>query len=94
MIFFLKTRFLIVDKQVELETKLLKEYIEWNFLPEEDLKRNTIEIFYDLKTAKRSVKKEQRVIKIPNSYVFNITAPILRARGISRIVSSKQLIAL
>ena len=89
-----KVVYMIVDKQVELETKLLKEYIEWNFLPEEDLKRNTIEIFYDLKTAKRSVKKEQRVIKIPNSYVFNITAPILRARGISRIVSSKQLIAL
>ena len=63
-------------------------------LSEEDLNRNTIEIFYDLKAAKRSVKKEQRVIKVPNSNVFNITAPILRARGISRIVSSELLIAL
>ena len=89
-----KVVYMIVDKQVELETKLLRDYVEWNFLPEEDLKRNTIEIFYDLKTAKRSVKKEQRVIKVPNSYVFNITAPILRARGISRIVSSDQLISL
>ena len=43
-------------------TKLLKEYVEWNFLSEKDLNRNTIEIFFDLKTAKRSTKKEQRVI--------------------------------
>ena len=89
-----KVVYMIVDKQVELETKLLKEYVEWNFLPEEDLKRNTIEIFYDLKAAKRSSKKDQRVIKVPNSDVFNITAPILKARGISRIVSSEVLIAL
>ncbi len=89
-----KVVYMIVDKQVELETKLLKEYIEWSFLSEEDLNRKTIEIFYDLKAAKRSVKKEQRVIKVPDSNVFNITAPILRARGISRIVSSELLIAL
>ena len=85
---------MIVDKQIELKTKLLKEYVEWNFLSEEDLNRNTIEIFYDLKAAKRSTKKEQRVIKVPNSNVFNIAAPILRSRGITRIVSSEVLIAL
>ena len=85
---------MIVDKQVELKTKLLREYVEWNFLSEDDLNRNTIEIFYDMKTAKRTSKKEQRVIKVPNSDVFSITAPILKARGISRIVSSEVLIAL
>ena len=85
---------MIVDKQIELKTKLLKEYVEWDFLSEEDLNRNTIEIFYDLKAAKRSIKKEQRVIKVPNSNVFNIAAPILRSRGITRIVSSEVLIAL
>ena len=89
-----KVVYMIVDKQVELETKLLKEYVDWNFLSEKDLSRNTIEIFYDLKTAKRSTKKDQKVIKVPNSNVFKITAPILLSRGISRIVSSKVLIAL
>ena len=89
-----KIVYMIVDKEIELETKLLKEYVEWNFLSEEELNRNTIEIFYDLKTAKRASKKEQRVIKVPNSDVFSITAPILRARGISRIVSSEALISL
>ena len=89
-----KVVYMVVDKQVELETKLLREYVEWNFLSEKDLSRNTIEIFYDLKTAKKSTKKDQRVIKVPNSNVFKIAAPILLSRGISRIVSSEVLIAL
>ena len=89
-----KVVYMVVGKQVELETRLLKEYIEWNFLSEKELSRNTIEIFYDLKTAKRSTKKDQKVIKVPNSDVFKIAAPILLSRGISRIVSSEVLIAL
>ncbi|MBO8230520.1 hypothetical protein CU313_06745 [Prochlorococcus marinus str. MU1404] len=89
-----KVVYMIVDKQIELKTKLLKEYVEWNFLSENDLRRNTIEIFYDLKTAKRSIKKEQKILKVPNSDVFRIAAPILLSRGISRIVSSDALIAL
>jgi len=89
-----KVVYMIVGKQVELETKFLKEYVEWNFLSEKDLSRKTIEIFFDLKSAKRSSKKEQRVIKVPNSDVFKITAPILLSRGISRIVCSEVLIAL
>ena len=72
----------------------MKEYAQWNFLSEKDLNRNTIEIFNDIKSAKRSSKKDQKVIKVPNSNVFRITASILKARGISRIVSSEFLIAL
>ena len=89
-----KVVYMVVGKQIDLETRLLKEYVEWNFLSEKDLGRNTIEIFYDLKTAKRSTKKDQKVLKVPNSDVFKIAAPILLSRGISRIVSSEVLIAL
>ena len=89
-----KVVYMVVDKQIELETKSLKNYAEWSFLSEEDLKRKTIEIFFDLKIAKRSCSKEQKVIKVPNSNVFKIVAPILVSRGISRIVSSDLLIAL
>ena len=88
------TVYMVVDKQIELETKLLKEYAQWNFLSEKDLSRNTIEIFNDIKSAKRSSKKDQKVIKVPNTNVFRITASILKSRGISRIVSSELLIAL
>ena len=48
---------------------------------------HTIEIYDDLKIAKSFCNKEQKVIKVPNTEVFKIVAPILRIRGISRIVS-------
>ena len=86
--------YIIVDKNIELETKFLKDYPDWQFLAQSELKRKTIEIFYDLKSAKRSSTKEQKVIKVPNTDVFRIVAPILKARGISRIVSVENLIAI
>ena len=86
--------FMIVDKKIELEIKLLRDYPDWQFLPLDDLKRKTIEIFFDLKTAKRCCTKEQKVIKVPNPDVFRIVSPILISRGISRIISSDKLIAL
>ena len=89
-----KVVYMVVNKHIELETKLLKDFAVWDFLPEEDLNRKTIEIFFDIKIAKRFTNKEQKVIKVPNSDVFKIAAPILVSKGISRIVSSEILIAL
>ena len=76
------------------KTKFLKDYPDWEFLPNEDLNRKTIEIFLDLKTAKRFCSKDKKVIKVPNTNVFKIVSPILISRGISRIVSAENLIAL
>ena len=86
--------FLIVKKEIELETKYLKDYPEWQFLPQNDLQRKTIEIHFDLKTAKRICNKDQKVIKVPNTDVFRIVAPILMSRGISRIVTAENLISI
>ena len=72
----------------------MKDYPEWQFLPNEDLDRKTIEIYLDLKLAKKACSKEQKVIKVPNTDVFRIVTPILISRGISRIVSDEKLIAL
>ena len=91
---FPKNVYMIVDKKIELEIKYLKEYPEWHFLPQNDLNRKTIEIHLDLKIAKRFCNKEQKVIKVTNTHVFKIVAPILISKGISRIVSSDKLIAL
>ena len=91
---FPKVVFMIVDKKIELETKLLREYPEWQFLPEVDLNQKTIELYSELKDAKRNCKKEQKVIKVVNTKVFKIVAPILISRGISRLVCSDKLIAL
>jgi predicted DNA-binding protein YlxM (UPF0122 family) len=86
--------FLIVKKEIELETKYLKDYPEWQFLPQNDLKRKTIEIHFDLKTAKSICNKDQKVIKVTNTDVFRIVAPILISRGISRIVTAQNLISI
>jgi len=91
---FPKTVFMVVDKKIELETKYLKDYPDWQFLSQEELNRKTIEIFDDLKVAKRFCNKEQKVIKIPNTNIFKLVAPILLSKGISRIVNSEKLIAL
>jgi len=91
---FPKTVYMIVNKNIELEIKLLKDYPEWEFLPNEDLQRKTIQIYCDLKLAKRACSKENKVIKVPNTDVFRIVSPILISRGISRIVSDEKLIAL
>ncbi len=86
--------YMVVNNKIELETKHLKDYPEWRFLSQSDLNRKTIEIFFEAKEAKRFCNKEQKVIKVPNTKVFSIVAPILISRGISRIVCPDKLIAL
>ena len=91
---FPKVVYMIVDKKIELEIKLLKDFPEWQFLPQDDLSRKVIEIFFDLNLAKRSCNKEQKVIKVPNTDVFRIASSALISKGISRIVCPENLIAL
>ena len=86
--------YMIVDNKIELKTKLLKDYPDWQFLSQSELNRTTIEIYFDIKIAKRYCDKEQKVIKIPNTDVLSKVAPILVTRGISRIVCPDKLIAL
>ncbi len=86
--------YMIVHKNIELETKYLKDFPDWQFLAKDELNRKIIEIFIDLKQAKRNCGKEQKVLKVPNSELFKIVAPILKSKGISRIVSQNKLIAL
>ncbi len=91
---FPKVVYMVVDKKIELETKYLKEYPDWQFLSKEELNRKTIQIFMDLKVAKRFCNVNQKVIKVPNTDVFRIAAPLLLEKGISRIVSDDKLISL
>jgi len=91
---FPKILYMTVDKNFELEIKPLKDFLDWNFLPQEDLKRKTIEVFLDIKEAKIKCNKDQKVIKIPNTNVFQIVNHILLSKGISRIVCGSNLVAL
>ena len=83
---FPKVVYLLVDKNIELEYKLLKEYSEWSFLPEKDLNRRALKIFDEQKNAKLNCHKNNKLIKVPNPNVFFIVSDILRSKGISRII--------
>ena len=89
-----KIVYMNVDKNFELEIKLLKDYLDWTFLPQDDLNRKTIEVFLDIKKAKIKCNNNQKVIKIPNTNVFKVTKRFLLDKGISRIVCGDDLIAL
>ena len=91
---FPKIVYMIVNSKIELEIKLLGDYPNWQFLSEDELKRKVIEIYFDLKVAKKFCNREQKVIKVPNTDVFRIVSPILISRGISRIVCPDKLVAL
>ena len=91
---FPKVVYMIVDKKIELQIKYLYDYPDWQFLAKDELYRKTIEIFLDLKNAKRFCNKEQKVIKVSNTDIFKLVAPILLSRGITRIISADKLIAL
>ena len=91
---FPKIVYMIINKKIELETKALKDYPEWQFLSDNDLNRRTLEIFLDVNSAKKACNKDQKVIKVPNPEVFKLVAPILSTRGITRIISDDKLIAL
>lgn len=89
-----KIVYIIVNDKVDLQIKLLEDYPEWSFLSSSELNRKTIEIYFDLKNAKRFCKPNYKVIKVPNTAVFKIVSPILLSRGISRIVYDNNLISL
>ena len=89
-----KMVYMIVNKSIELETRNLYEFPEWSFLPQEDLNRKVIKIYEEIKNAKRECKKDQKIIKVPNTNVFEIASSFLLAKGISRIISETKLISL
>ncbi len=86
--------YMIVDKKVELEVQSISDLPEWSFLPEDELKRNAILLFSNQRSAKRSCSKNQRVIKIPNTSVFEFSKSYLVSKGITRLIIEDSIIAL
>ena len=86
--------YMLVDKKIELSPKLLKDYPEWSYLPDEDLERMTLEIFDNQKKAKKYCTKNQKLIKVPNSSVFLLASQTLKSKGISRIIFNNLLFSL
>ncbi len=86
--------YMLIDKNIELIPKMLKEYPEWSFMPKNELELMTLEVFDDHKYAKKLCTKNQKVIKVNNPKVFLIASNSLKSRGISRIIFNNLLLSL
>ena len=89
-----ESAYLLVDKQVELESRPLREFTELGPLPEEEAERQAFMVFVNPRQAKRHCGRNQRVIKLPDTGLLQRTAPFLLAQGISRVVIEGSLFAL
>ncbi len=86
--------YMLVDKTVELDARPLRDFPELGTLQEEDKELKALSLFSNPRAARRQCGRNQRVIKIPDSQVFQLSTPYLLARGITRLVLEGALIAL
>ncbi|KZR76341.1 hypothetical protein [Prochlorococcus marinus] len=86
--------YMLVDKTVELDARPLKEFSELGSLADDDQDRRALCLFANPRSAKRQCGRSQRVIKVPDTSVFELTTSYLLARGITRLVLEGSLIAL
>ncbi|MFN7900718.1 MAG: helix-turn-helix domain-containing protein, partial [Synechococcaceae cyanobacterium] len=56
--------------------------------------RQALVLYVNPRQAKRQCGRHQRVIRIPDTQVFELTAPKLAAQGITRVVVEGSLFAL
>jgi len=86
--------YMLVDKVVELDARPLKEFLELGPLDDAEQERQGLCLFASPRSAKRQCGRSQRVIKVPDTAVFQRTSSYLLARGITRLVLDGTLIAL
>ena len=86
--------YMIVDKKVELDLQPISDLPEWSFLPENELQRNAILLFSNQRSAKRICSRNQRVIKIPNTSIFQLSKSYLISKGITRLILEDSIIGL
>ncbi|MFO0015641.1 MAG: hypothetical protein ACK52U_03675 [Synechococcaceae cyanobacterium] len=86
--------YMLVEKTVELQPQVLRELPELGQLPEDEQERQALVLFVNPRQAKRQCGRNQRVIRIPDIQVFELTAPKLVAQGITRVVVEGSLFAL
>ena len=86
--------YMLVDKVVELDARPLRDFPELAHLEESELDRQGLFLYGNPRAAKRQCGRSQRVIKVPDTAVFERTSPYLLARGITRLVIDGSLIAL
>ena len=91
---FPNNTFMIVNNNIELEIKYIKDFPEFSFLSEADQICKTIKLFSEKKIANSLCSKNQKVIKVPNGEVFKLSANFLLEKGISKIILDEVLLSI
>lgn len=86
--------YLLVDREVELKGTPVKEFSELGRVAPQEEDLQAIALFVNPRQAKRQCGRSQRVIKVPDSSLLDLTAPYILAQGISRIVLEGALYAI
>jgi hypothetical protein len=85
--------YLLVDREVELKGTPVKDFTELGPVASDEEELHAIALFINPRQAKRQCGRSQRVIKVPDSSLLDLTAPYILAQGISRIVLDGALYA-
>ena len=86
--------YMLVDKVVELDARPLRDFPELGPLDTVDQDRQGLLLFANPRAAKRQCGRSQRVIKVPDTTVFERTSSYLLKRGITRLVMEGTVVAL
>jgi hypothetical protein len=82
-----RTCYIVIDKFAEPIVRPLKDFAELGQIPGEEIQQRTLPIFDNHRIAKRfSNQRTQRVIKIPDSRIFQKTIVHMRSKGIARLL--------
>jgi hypothetical protein len=81
------TCYIAIDKFAEPVVRPLKDFAELGQIPAEEIQQRTLPVFDNHRIAKRFAnQRTQRVIKIPDSRIFQKTIVHLRSKGIARLL--------
>jgi transcriptional regulator with XRE-family HTH domain len=90
-----RTCYIVIDKFAELVAKPLRDFAELGKIPTEEVPQRTLPIFDNHRVAKRfSSSHTHRVIKVPDSRLFQKTTRHLAAKGITRLLVDGQIYSL
>jgi hypothetical protein len=82
-----RTCYIAIDKFAEPVVRPLKDFAELGQIPAEEIQQRTLPVFDNHRIAKRfSNQRTQRVIKIPDSRIFQKTIAHMRSKGIARLL--------
>lgn len=81
-----KTCYLVIDRTAELITRPLRDFGDLGQIPSQEFQQRTLPVFDNHRVARRFSSKRDRVIKVPDSRMFQKARPHLQAKGITRLL--------